>query len=105
MKSPYTHLQGAAQGRLKMTASEFPFEVGAAVPFFSQCPPTSTWPLLPSLLALLHEKMAASSFLHCNYCFTVECLNNSLQILCIYVELFTSYLLCLGSLSFPGGWF
>lgn len=44
-------------------------------------------PLLPWPRRLLYEKRAAPpSFLHCNYCFTIECLNNGLQILCIYAN-------------------
>lgn len=51
-------------------------------------------PLLSFLSAVLHEKVAASSLRgHCNYCFTIECLNHSLQILCIYGKGLSSHLL------------
>nr|KAF6403664.1 hypothetical protein HJG59_010064 [Molossus molossus] len=40
-------------------------------------------------------------FRHCNYCFTIECLNNSLQILCIYGKLLSSHLLGLDTWPCP----
>lgn len=51
-------------------------------------------PPLSFALATPHKKVAASSslFRHCNCCFTIECLNNSLQILCIYGKLLSSHL-------------
>lgn len=103
-RHPGSIRRGATRGHLGRMTALFPFAVDPTAP-----PPFSPCPRQKSLLCSLccpgcRPCCTRRSLLpppHCNCCFTVECLNNRLQILCIYAQPVSAHPPWLGTSSGP----